>query len=124
MLKKFFENYGKRAHLAANNEGVDWKAVSHALRVGYQTRDIFMNGTFSYPLQQTDFLMEVKTGKLKYTYVASVLDVMIEKLETLSKKSSLPEKPDTEFWEEWLQGVTLNYVKGEYDLIEDPELEV
>ena len=24
MLKKFYENYGQRAHLAANNEGVEW----------------------------------------------------------------------------------------------------
>jgi hypothetical protein len=124
MLQKFYDNYGQRAHLAANNEGVDWKAVSHALRVGFQTRDIFMNGTFSYPLSQTDFLMEVKTGKLKYTYVAGVFDVMMEELETLSEKSSLPDTPDSKFWEEWLQRVTLDYVKGEYDLVEDPGLEL
>jgi hypothetical protein len=111
MLKKYFENYGKRAHLAANNEGVDWKAVSHALRVGYQTRAIFKYGTFSYPLPETPFLQEVKAGQLEYNTVAIVLDTLMEDLEKLSEKSSLPDKPDTKFWYDWLERVTLDQIE-------------
>jgi hypothetical protein len=110
MLKKFYENYGQRAHLAANNEGVDWKAVSHALRVGYQTRAIFEEGTFEYPLKETVFLKEVKVGRWNYTAVAMVLDTLMEELETLSEKSSLPEKPDHGFWDKWLEDVTRHHV--------------
>lgn len=124
MLQKFFDSYGKRAHLAANNEGVDWKAVSHALRVGYQTKHIFEDKTFSYPLKETPYLLAVKLGQLPYKEVAGTLDNLIEELERMADRSSLPEKPDEAFWEEWLQKVTLEYVKGEYDLIEDPELEL
>lgn len=120
MLQKFYENYGERAKLAEQNEGVDWKAVSHALRVGYQTREIFLRGTFSYPLLNTPFLMDVKTGKLKYTYVAGVLDTLMEELEVLSKMSPLPDTPDVKFWETWLAQTTLNHIKGEFDLITDP----
>ena len=113
MLKKFYENYGHRAHLAANNEGVDWKAVSHALRVGYQTQQIFKHGTFSYPLPQTPFLMKVKTGQLKYEYVAGVLDDMMGHLNNRAEASDLPDKPNVKFWEDWLEDVTLSHVLNE-----------
>ncbi len=123
MLQKFYDNYGKRAQMAAKNEGIDWKAVSHALRVGFQTKHIFLNGTFSYPLPETPYLLSVKQGLLPYKEVACTLDALIEELEHTAVRSSLPEKPDVEFWEQWLAKETLDYVKGEYDLIEDPAVE-
>jgi hypothetical protein len=124
MLQKFFDSYGKRAQLAAKNEGVDWKAVSHALRVGYQTKNIFEKRTFSYPLKETPYLLAVKMGQLQYKEVAGTLDNLIEELERMADRSSLPEKPDEEFWEEWLARTTLGFIKGEYDLVEDPGLEL
>jgi hypothetical protein len=111
MLKKFYEQYGHRAQLAAKNEGVDWKAVSHALRVGYQTKAIFTSKTFSYPLKETPYLLSVKQGRLPYNEVAGVLDSLIEELEVLSNKSSLPDQPDVKFWETWLAKVTLEHIK-------------
>ena len=111
MLKKFYENYGHRAKLAAQNEGVDWKAVSHALRVGYQTRYIFEDKTFSYPLKETPYLLAVKQGRLPYNEVAGVLDRLIEELETMSLTSTLPDHPDVEFWEDWLGSVTLQSIE-------------
>ena len=113
MLAKFFENYGERAKLASKNEGVDWKAVSHALRVGFQTKHIFLEGTFSYPLPETPYLLSVKQGLLPYNMVAQVLDGLIEDLERWAVQSSLPEKPDVKFWETWLEGVTLSHVLNE-----------
>jgi len=111
MLQKYYDNYGKRARLAEKNEGVDWKAVSHALRVGYQTRAIFEHGTFSYPLKETSYLMAVKQGQVLYVNVAKVLDSLMEELETLAQQSSLPDKPDIEFWYDWLERITLNQIE-------------
>jgi hypothetical protein len=123
MLKKFYENYGDRARLAAQNEGVDWKAVSHALRVGYQTRDIFVRGSFEYPLVSTPFLLAVKQGQIPYHKAAGVLDELMVELDCLAKVSSLPDKPDAGFWHTWLAKVTLSHIKGEFDLITDPVLD-
>lgn len=36
VFKAVLDGYGHRAHAAATSDGVDWKAVSHALRVGEQ----------------------------------------------------------------------------------------
>jgi len=40
ILEKFYDDYGQRARLAAQNKEIDWKAVSHALRAAIQTREI------------------------------------------------------------------------------------
>ncbi len=105
-LHKIRDSYGARAQAAKDNNGIDWKAMSHALRAGYQIRSIFKNGTFSYPLKETDFIMKVKKGELDFsTQVQPVLDELVEEVNALSEKSDLPEKVDTEFWDEWLLSV-------------------
>lgn len=102
-ITKALEAYGDRALLAEKNEGVDWKAVSHALRAGYQLLSIFENGTFSYPLKETDFLRGVKTGKYDYkTVVSPVLEQLVDDIEKLIPTVDLPEKVDQEYWDKWL----------------------
>jgi hypothetical protein len=102
-LQKIYNGYGERAKLAEANEGVDWKAVSHALRAGYQARDIYKYGDFEYPLKETQFLLDVKQGKLDYlSQVAPTLESLVDEIETLSAVSELPDKVDYNYWREWL----------------------
>ena len=102
-LQKVWDSYGHRAKQAKENDGVDWKAMSHALRAGYQARDIYMNGDFEYPLKETEFLLKVKKGELDYTTeVAPELERLVDEVNKLSETSTLPEKVDVQFWEEFL----------------------
>ena len=101
-LQQMYDGYGHRAKLAEQNEGVDWKAMSHALRAGYQARDIYRDGDFSYPLKETEFLKQVKQGKLDFAQVGSELERLVAEIEKLSENSNLPEHVDTEFWDKWL----------------------
>lgn len=102
-LEKVWNSYGHRAKQARENDGVDWKAMSHALRAGYQARDIYELGDFEYPLKETDYLLAVKTGQLDYTTeVAPELERLVEEVTVLSDNSTLPEKVDVQFWEEFL----------------------
>jgi predicted nucleotidyltransferase len=95
MLEKFVQEYGERAKAAESNEGVDWKAISHAFRAAYQVRALLTEGDFSYPLRETAFLLEVKTGKLHFkNEVAPELDALMSEVEALSAASTLPEKVD------------------------------
>lgn len=113
-IQKQYDNYGERAKLAKDNKGVDWKAVSHALRAGYQLKSILEDGDFEYPLKETHFILDVKQGKLDYlTEVAPELESLVAYLEELTEKSSLPDQVDKVFWEEWLFEQYLNKVKGE-----------
>lgn len=95
MLENFIKEYGERAKQAESNEGVDWKAVSHAFRAAYQVKGILKDGGFSYPLPETEFLRAVKSGSLNFkTDVGPKLDALMDEVDALSKASKLPEKVD------------------------------
>lgn len=96
-LEKKLESYGKRAEEAAENNGVDWKAVSHAIRAGYQLEEIFTTGDLKYPLVNREYLLSVKLGERDFTTeVAEELDRITEKVNTLVKESNYPEFVNTE----------------------------
>ena len=60
IISKFYEEYGHRAKLAAQNQNIDWKAISHALRAAIQTKEILLDGTIAFPLTKAPFLLQVK----------------------------------------------------------------
>lgn len=102
-LDKFIEAYGGRAELAAKNQGIDWKAISHAMRAAYQLEQIYTEGTITFPLKQAEYLKAVKQGKLDYlTDVAPKLEGLMDNTEKLSERSLFPEKVDTEFWDNFI----------------------
>lgn len=103
MLENFINRYGDRAKLAELNEGVDWKAVSHAFRAAYQVKHILLDGGYTYPLPETPFIKLVKSGALSFmNEVGPKLEELMEELEVLSEKSDLPKHTDRKFWDEWL----------------------
>jgi len=104
ILKRFYKEYGKRAELAAQNKGIDWKAVSHALRAAYQVRQLLVEGTIVFPLKEANYLRKVKQGLTNYASdAAPTLERVMEEVEGLSLKSTLPEKSDYKFWNNFLE---------------------
>lgn len=104
-LRLMYDSYGERAKLAQKNEGVDWKALSHALRAGFQIKAIYENGDFSYPLAETDLILAVKKGELPFREVSDILEELVEDVENLNNTSNLPEKADSLFWRDWVRGL-------------------
>lgn len=105
-LQAMYDGYGARAKLAEKNDSVDWKAVSHAFRAGYQLRDIYVKGDFEYPLAETDYIKAVKLGKVDFKSDAQPrLEALMDEIEELAKKSDLPEHPNRKFWEDWVLNV-------------------
>jgi predicted nucleotidyltransferase len=109
VINKFYTSYGERARQAANNENIDWKAISHALRAAYQVKQILTENTITFPLKEAEFLKKVKIGELDYqTVVAPVLEELMDLLEKLSLKSILPEKVDRKYWDNFIINVMEN----------------
>ncbi len=106
-----WNSYGERARKAKDNEGIDWKAVSHALRASYQLRSIYKNGDFEYPLDETSIILEVKKGKLDFmSFVQPELEKVISEVEELSVASNFPDKCNKDFWDDWLVEVYEEFV--------------
>ena len=103
ILIKFYSEYGKRAQMAKENKGIDWKAVSHAFRAAYQLKSIFVDGDIIYPLEEAEHLKKIKLGELHYKDIGPELDDLIDEVEELSKISTLPNKVDVKYWNSWLE---------------------
>lgn len=103
ILQKFYEDYGSRSRLAAENKNIDWKAISHAIRAAIQVKEILTCNTITFPLKEADFLSKVKEGTLDYiTEVAPVLENLMEDVEKLASKSTLPERVDSAYWDKFI----------------------
>lgn len=85
-----WNNYGKRARAAKDNEGVDWKAVSHAVRVARQAHELLLTGVITFPRPDAEELLAIKLGKFSYKEVQPVLEKLVDDLDTI--ESSLPEE--------------------------------
>ena len=110
ILVKLEENYGERARKAEANEGIDWKALSHACRGGLQLLEIYKTGDLVYPLQDAPFILDVKLGKHTFKTVQEFLEDIVDQVEQASKKAAkngMQQKVDMSFWDDFLEQVYL-----------------
>ncbi len=98
--------YGKRADDAANAAGIDWKAISHAVRVTKELLEILSFGEVTFPLRDADLLLKIKQGKLSLEEVQDIIDRDLAFVELQTRQSTLPDRVDQKFWENWLIDIT------------------
>lgn len=113
-LYKLWDEYGERARQAEANEGIDWKALSHALRGGYQLISIFRDGDIVYPLKESEFIKRVKTGGAKFSEVQEELEYAMQEVERLAAVSQYPKQVDREFWDNFVESVYADAVLRYY----------
>jgi len=104
IVKKHYESYGDRAKKAEKNEGIDWKAVSHAFRACYQLLEIYRTGNLVFPLVDASFLKDVKYGKFHYVKdgIQERLDTLLYEVEYFSKMSFYPDRVDTVWFDKFI----------------------
>lgn len=91
ILKKVYNNYGQRAREAKKNNGIDWKALSHAARVMFQGQELLEHGYVTLPLkpEERDIVMKIKKGEMDYKLVAPIIEKGLEDLEKAKDNTSL-----------------------------------
>jgi hypothetical protein len=111
IIKTFYEAYGHRAIKAARNEGIDWKAISHAVRAALQVKEVLTAGTITFPLKEAEIVRSIKTGNMDYmTEAAPLLESLMDEVEILSAKSTLPKKVNRKYWDDFLISTLEEYV--------------
>lgn len=106
IFTKIHDNYGDRAKQAEVNEGVDWKALSHAVRVGEEALELMGTGHVTFPLQNAQQILDIKQGKIEYKVVAGMIEKLLFMVEQAEGHSVLRDKAD----QEWID----NIVKSAY----------
>ena len=109
VLQKLMDEYGSRALMAEKNEGVDNKAISHAIRIGQQAVELFTTGNITFPRPNAEFLRDVKIGKYPYKMCAEMIEDLFVAVEEASAKSNLPADVD----QNWIDDFVFNVYSDE-----------
>lgn len=113
-IRTEWEKYGERARLAEQNEGIDWKAMHHAIRGGMQLSEIYSTGDLKYPLKESDVLMQIKKGELPFKEVSEMLEDIIsdvDHLALIASQNGMPNKVDDKFWNNFVHNVYYDHIK-------------
>lgn len=102
VMQRLVDEYGSRALMAETQNGVDWKALSHAVRVGWEAVELFQTGRITFPLLNAEHILAIKQGRILYQDVASEIEGLLEKVEMESARSDLPEKADLAWVDEFV----------------------
>lgn len=91
IIEKLVSNYGERSLKAESNHGVDWKSLSHAVRVSYQAIEFLNTHTMTFPRPEKDLLLKIKLGKISFMEVSDLITNLLKEVELCEKKSNLPD---------------------------------
>ena len=104
-VQKVISSYGKRAEAAASDNGVDWKAISHCVRVLLQVEELLTTNKITFPLLNANFVKSIKynTTNMSYEEIMSWIETHIWHIdEVLLPKSTLREKADYKWIEKFI----------------------
>ena len=99
------DEYGSRALLAEKNEGLDWKALSHAVRVAGEAVELFETGHIIFPRPDRDLLKEIKLGQLPYNVVADLIEEGFDHVELAATESNLRDDVDQNWIDNFIETV-------------------
>lgn len=102
IMQRLVDEYGKRALMAETNQGVDWKALSHAVRVGEQAIELLTSGHITFPLTNAGHILEIKTGQRQYQSIAEEIESLLERVEAAAATSLLPDQPDYQWIDDFV----------------------
>ncbi len=94
IMQRLVDEYGHRALQAERQQGVDWKALSHAVRVGRQAIELLGTGRIEFPLAYCGHLVSIKLGEQPYQCVAEEIERLLVEVEQAAAVSSLRDEPD------------------------------
>ena len=66
------KHYGTKTQ-EANNQGINFKAISHAIRTLYQLEELLKTGRITFPLRECHELRDIKNGKRSWPKLKSYI---------------------------------------------------
>jgi len=79
--KSLLSDYGERAKLAAESDGNDWKALSHAVRAVSQLLELVRTGMIRFPRYDAADLLQIKMGEISFETVKELIEDGIKRFD-------------------------------------------
>jgi len=112
IVGKMLEGYGQRAHKANLAGNKDYKAISHAIRINKEGLELLTTGHITFPCPERELLLKVKLGELPFDQVAEMIEQGLADLYIAHEKSTLRDKPDQEWVDNFVYDVYSRIVKN------------
>lgn len=114
-LQRYHDEYGERSKLARQNLGVDFKALSHSIRVSMQAYSLLTTGRIQLPMNNDNItvLKAVKAGEYEYLKVAEMIECYLDDVLEAQEKSLLPEQPNLDNFQYWQKKIYKMIVNNE-----------
>lgn len=103
IAQRLMDEYGERARAAERNEGIDWKALSHAVRVGREAIEFLTTGHITFPRPEAAHLVDIKLGKLPFQQVSEEIEQLLVEVEAATALSKLPDSYDPAVIDDFLE---------------------
>lgn len=111
-VKRKIENrLNKSSHRADGmlDKGIDYKFMSHTVRLLYEGLELLKTGHITFPLIQRDLLMDIKLGKMNITSIIELIEALEQKIKDIT--INLPNKPNIEGINNLLVDMYTSYYK-------------
>lgn len=96
------QQFGNRAKASA--KGVDYKALSHAVRVICEVEELIDDAFITFPLKEREYVTSIKEGNESLESVMHFIDKKLTTVQEKLEKSDLPEKSDEVYMDELILG--------------------
>ncbi|MDR3363218.1 MAG: nucleotidyltransferase domain-containing protein [Desulfovibrio sp.] len=93
------QRYGARAEDAMRNQGLDFKALSHALRALMQMEELLRTGRIIFPLSGREELIAVKSGKYTWNELEPMILSRLEAVDAMRQNVQMKGRFDLDFAE-------------------------
>jgi len=111
IVQNVIHQYGDRAKKAEQNSGADWKALSHAVRIGHQALEFLTDHCLTFPRPERERLLAIKLGKIPYGDVLQEIERLVNKVEAFALKSTLPETCDPHIIDSFIEKIHLQQIQ-------------
>lgn len=116
VAQRLVDEYGQRALAAEHHQGIDWKALSHAVRVGHEAIEFLTTYHITFPRPEAKHLLKIKQGALPFQQVSEEIEQLLIDVEAAAASSSLPDMCNPSVIDDYVESVyRAQILKGDID---------
>lgn len=109
-----FKKYGERAKQAETNNGVDWKALMHAVRICKEAEELLLTGHIDFPRPEAPLLLRIRKGEMTYKAVEHLIVEGLDNIKRAQEVTTLPDAPDQEWIDDFIANEYYNVLRREF----------
>lgn len=94
-INLLYKQFGNRTKtIASTTSKTDFKALSHALRIALEVKELLETEFIKFPLKDRELLKDIKAGKTDITWTIDQIEETLSIVDTILERSEFPLESD------------------------------